>query len=133
MTKPVGRAYDYSNRRCWYRLQGTALREGLMGKVNCWEFKKCGREAGGAKAAELGVCPASMASRITGANSGRNGGRACWAISGTLCGGKVQGTYAAKLQNCLNCEFYKLVATEEGPNHESAKDILSKLRNGTSP
>jgi hypothetical protein len=26
--------------------------------LNCWEFKKCGREAGGAKAADSGVCPA---------------------------------------------------------------------------
>jgi hypothetical protein len=26
--------------------------------VNCWEFKKCGMEKGGAKATELGVCPA---------------------------------------------------------------------------
>lgn len=23
---------------------------------NCWEFKKCGRETGGSKVKELGVC-----------------------------------------------------------------------------
>ena len=94
---------------------------------NCWEFKKCGREPGGAKVAEFGVCAAATEPRTNGMNSGKNGGRACWAITGTLCGGKVQGTFATKLANCLNCEFYQLVGAEEGPNHESSKAILSKL------
>jgi hypothetical protein len=31
-------------------------------KVNCWEFKKCGRESQGPNAAELGVCPACFPS-----------------------------------------------------------------------
>ena len=61
-------------------------------------------------------------------NSGINGGRACWAITGTLCGGKVQGTFASKLANCMQCEFYQLVGAEEGANHESAKDIIAKLK-----
>jgi hypothetical protein len=61
-------------------------------------------------------------------NSGKNGGRACWALTGTLCGGQVQGTFSMKLENCLACEFYALVATEEGPAHESAKDILARVR-----
>jgi len=26
--------------------------------MNCWEFMKCGREKGGAKATDLGICPA---------------------------------------------------------------------------
>jgi hypothetical protein len=99
-----------------------------MPKLNCWEFKKCGREPGGAKATELGVCPASMEFHTHGTNGGRNGGRACWALTGTLCGGQVQGTFAVKLKNCIECEFYRLVAVEEGPNHESARDILAKLR-----
>ena len=98
-----------------------------MAKQNCWEFKKCGRQPGGAKVAELGVCVASTDPRVTGVNSGKNGGRACWAIAGTLCGGKVQGAFASKLANCMQCEFYQLVGKEEGVNHESAKDILKKL------
>lgn len=28
-----------------------------MAKLNCWEFKKCGRETGGLKIKEMGVCP----------------------------------------------------------------------------
>jgi len=82
-------------------------------KLNCWEFKKCGREPGGAKVKELGACPAAS-TFANGANGGNNGGRLCWALSGTLCGGKVQGTFAQKLPNCMECEFYKLVRQEEG-------------------
>ena len=100
-----------------------------MAKLNCWEFKKCGRENGGAKVPELGVCPAAIATSADRSNSGKNGGRACWAISGTLCGGKIQGTFAAKLSNCLECEFYKQVGQEEGPKLEKTKDILAKLKN----
>ena len=99
-----------------------------MAKLNCWEFKKCGREPGGAKISELGVCPAAVEKRVNGSNKGKNGGRACWVMSGTLCGGKAQGTFASKLGNCLKCDFYQLVGEEEGPDHESARDILAKLK-----
>jgi hypothetical protein len=97
-----------------------------MPKQNCWEFKKCGREPGGAKTAELGVCAAATEARANGANSGRNGGRTCWVIAGTLCGGAVQGSYAMKLANCMACEFYKLVKSEEG-SQECAAEVLKKL------
>lgn len=96
-------------------------------KVNCWEFKKCGREPGGSKASELGMCPAATESRLDGTNSGSNGGRACWGLAGTLCGGKVQGTFASKVGNCLKCDFYQLVGQEEGPNLEGPRDIVAKL------
>jgi len=96
--------------------------------MNCWEFKKCGREPGGVKVAEFGVCSAAIEKRVSGINRGVNGGRSCWAITGTLCGGKVQGTFASKLANCMQCEFYQLVGAEEGANHESARDIMAKLR-----
>ena len=66
--------------------------------MNCWEFKKCGREKGGAKAGELGVCPAYPDSGTT-----------CARVAGTLCGGMVQGTFATKLGNCIKCEFYASV------------------------
>jgi len=98
-----------------------------VAKVNCWEFKKCGREPGGAKTAELGVCPAASEAKLDGANNGVNGGRSCWAIAGTLCGGKVQGTFATKLANCMECEFYKLVIAEEGANYKTAKQLLGAL------
>jgi hypothetical protein len=98
-----------------------------MPKVNCWEWKKCGRQPAGPKAAELGVCVAATESRVDGANSGRNGGRACWAIAGTLCGGKAQGTMAAKLSNCMQCDFYQLVGREEGANLVGSRELLRRL------
>ena len=65
-------------------------------KMNCWEFKKCGREVGGAKVKELGVCP-----------SYPNNGKSCAYVAGTFCGGEIQGTFASKLYNCMKCDFYK--------------------------
>ena len=65
-------------------------------RLNCWEFEQCGREAGGAKAAELGVCPAYP-----------DHGRACASVAGTLCGGQAQGTFAQKVGTCRQCEFYR--------------------------
>ena len=82
---------------------------------NCWEFKNCGRERGGSKASELGICPAAHDHRFRGMNDGANGGRICWSIAGTLCGGNVQGTFAQKHKTCLDCEFYKKVSGEQGP------------------
>jgi hypothetical protein len=63
-------------------------------KINCWEFKKCGKEKN---------CPAYSYH-----------GRICWYIAGTFCGGKVQGEYAKKIKDCRKCEFYiKLVLKKE--------------------
>ena len=82
--------------------------------MNCWEFMKCGREAGGKNADEQGICQAYRDKRLDGVHEGLNAGRACWMIAGTNCGGRVQGTFAEKERDCLNCEFYKLVCKEEG-------------------
>ncbi|MDH5718927.1 MAG: hypothetical protein OEZ22_14970 [Spirochaetia bacterium] len=87
-----------------------------MHKQNCWEIKNCGREAGGSKEKELGVCPATENIKYNGINSGINGGRYCWAIAGTLCGGIVQGEFAKKKGACIICEFYQQVRKEEGDN-----------------
>jgi signal transduction histidine kinase len=62
-------------------------------KTQCWEFMQCGRE----KNCEA-KCPANP-----------NFGRICWAVAGTLCAGKVQGTFAQKITSCRNCDFYRHV------------------------
>ncbi len=85
-------------------------------KTNCWEEKQCERHSGGEKVVELGVCPAATELKHDGKNNGKDGGRYCWKIAGTLCEGKVQGTYAAKLMDCVRCDFYKKVKEEEGEN-----------------
>jgi len=97
-----------------------------MTKLNCWEVMKCGREPGGKKVDELGVCPSATEVRVDGMNCGHNGGRACWAITGTLCKDEVQGTFAIKYRDCRHCEFYKLVKKEEGVKWQNAKEILKK-------
>jgi hypothetical protein len=69
--------------------------------VNCWEFKNCGRQPGGEKVKELGLCPATTEESNNGINQGMNSGRICWAVAGTCCGGKVQGLFAQKYLSCM--------------------------------
>lgn len=64
--------------------------------MNCWEFNRCGREKGGSKQLELGICPAYP-----------NNGKQCARIVGTLCGGRPLGTFAGKNDDCMECAFYK--------------------------
>lgn len=85
-----------------------------MDKINCWEYKKCGREPGGENVDKLGVCIAAKEHAVNGIHGGKNGGRACWAIAGTLCEDEVQGTFARKFQDCIRCDFFKKVMEEEG-------------------
>lgn len=87
-----------------------------MHKKNCWEIKECGREPGGSRSQELGVCPAASDSSVDGLNNGKNGGRICWAVAGTLCHGKVQGLFAKNEVSCLACEVFKQIKAEEKSN-----------------
>ena len=100
-------------------------------RINCWEAKKCGRQPGGERSTELGVCPAAIEEKVHGLNGGTNGGRSCWAIKQTLCGNQVQGGFADKLSGCLQCEFYATVRSEEGVNFQTSKEILSMLQGST--
>ena len=88
---------------------------------NCWEIKKCGREPGGVQVSHLGVCPAAIDASGNGINGGKNGGRICWAIAGTFCGGKVQGDYAQKAVSCMTCDVFKKIKNEEGGNFSLMK------------
>ena len=97
-------------------------------KKNCWEHKHCGREQGGQFAATLGVCPAATDSRMNGVHGGKNGGRACWVIAGTLCNGKVQGTFGAKYKTCEQCDFYQNTRTEERTDFKLSVFLMNKLK-----
>ena len=77
--------------------------------LNCWEIKKCGRQKGGKKVNELGECVASKKAM----------GHSCWAVAGTLSGGKTQGATEQKLGFCTTCEVYKI--------HNRSKGKLGKL------
>jgi len=95
-------------------------------KINCWEFKKCGREPGGLKA-DLGVCPVSIEKGLDGEHGGKNAGRACWVVAGTLCDGEIQGTFAKKIDSCFLCDFYMLVKKEERPRFNIPGILLGKI------
>jgi signal transduction histidine kinase len=60
-------------------------------QVKCWEYMKCGRDNDCSM-----KCPAYP-----------NFGRVCWAVAGTFCEGKIQGTFAQKYEDCKKCEFYQ--------------------------
>ncbi|MFA4829718.1 MAG: hypothetical protein WC855_09775 [Thermodesulfovibrionales bacterium] len=96
-------------------------------KKNCWEFKKCGREPGGEKVKDLGVCAAATEKKLDGIHEGKNSGRTCWVVAGTLCKGEVQGTFAQKYKNCEKCEFYQEVRKEEGGKFMLSAILLNKL------
>lgn len=66
-----------------------------MTKVNCWEYKKCGKE-------KTGDCPAYP-----------KAGRVCYLVAGTMCGGRVQGIHALKIGHCREFDFYKAVVVEK--------------------
>jgi hypothetical protein len=98
-----------------------------MKKLNCWEFKQCGREPGGKHAEEQGVCPAATEQNLNGTHDGVNAGRACWVIAGTMCEGKTHGTYAQKLGDCEMCDFYSLVKRETDSGFLMAISLIRKV------
>jgi hypothetical protein len=97
-------------------------------KLNCWEFKGCGREPGGVNVVDLGVCPTATESKLDGVHGGRNSGRACWVVGGTYCKGEVQGTFGKKYKNCSICDFYKHVRDEEALAFKLSVNLLDMLR-----
>ncbi|MEW5908865.1 MAG: protein kinase [Thermodesulfobacteriota bacterium] len=102
-------------------------------KLNCWEYKKCGREPGGIRADELGICPAASDASFSGINSGICGGRFCWAVAGTFCGERCQGTFAEKRDSCMSCDFYQRVKAEEGTANLRTKFLQFISLNGKTP
>jgi hypothetical protein len=96
-------------------------------KLNCWEFKKCGREPGGKYADELGVCPVTEEKRLDGVHGGKNAGRACWVVAGSMCGGDIQGTFAQKYKDCSQCDFYIKVREDESSKFEYSWVLMREL------
>lgn len=97
-------------------------------KLNCWDVKKCGRQPGGDKVEELGVCPVAEETRADGIHGGENGGRCCWAIAGSLCKGERQGSYTEKFGDCHHCDFYETVRREEQPEFKIGITILKEIK-----
>lgn len=86
----------------------------MIQKKNCWEYLDSGRVPGSEHADELGVYPAVTGAKFDGINGGKNAGRFCWYVAGTLCSGKVQGTYATRFEDCPKRPFLREVLRQEG-------------------
>ena len=97
-------------------------------KKNCWEVMACGREQGGKNVKRLGLCPAAAHESLNGLHGGKNAGRACWVIAGTFCEDEVQGTFAQKYQDCIQCDFFRRVKMEEGSEYQTPLVLLKKLK-----
>jgi hypothetical protein len=76
---------------------------------NCWEFKKCGREPGGTNVDIFGICPSATEICFNNTNNGKNAGRICWKVAGTLSSSEIYCLFAKKLASCIDCDFYKQV------------------------
>jgi hypothetical protein len=98
-------------------------------KQNCWEYLKCGREKGGIKEKELGICPASTETKLDTIHEGEYAGRACWVVAGTFCGGEAQGAFVQKVGKCGNCSFYKQVFKEEIGSYKLPMELLKIINN----
>jgi hypothetical protein len=92
-------------------------------KLNCWEFKNCGREPGGLMTGVLGECPVASAMKHDGINHGRAAGRICW---------KVRNSSAGRVDlsdndcsSCHECAFYRRVIYEEKENVQSPMATLT--------
>ncbi|MEW6412419.1 MAG: two-CW domain-containing protein [Candidatus Zixiibacteriota bacterium] len=80
-------------------------------KLNCWEYKNCGRENGGLMAPILGECPVPSYLKYDGLNGGIGAGRACWMVPHGLCSSASGSSVCSR--RCYTCEFYKRVVFEQ--------------------
>ena len=70
-------------------------------KLSCWEFMRCGREAGGRNVDHLGICPAYP-------HHGHN----CANVVGTFCD-LVQVLRTSVHSDCMDCPFYNSMHFDE--------------------
>jgi hypothetical protein len=91
-------------------------------RLNCWEFKQCGRELGGKNAAAEGVCLAAAAQHADSIHGGKNGGRCCWVTARTLF------TNVAQFDTCRRCDFYESVRREEQTDFKVVLVIQNEIR-----
>lgn len=96
-------------------------------KINCWDFKNCARNGHDKCAKEAVVCPAFSETVLNGINGGKNGGRSCWLIPGTVCGSRIQRSFAARSLVCRFCNFKRFVLSEENPDCVVSDTFLRML------
>ncbi len=84
----------------------------------------CRKNVSGFTSDEFGVCPAVTCKTLNGVHGGINGGRACWMVTGTMCGNKIQGSYQYKAESCIQCIFFHHVKKEEGKKYVRPETLL---------
>jgi len=76
--------------------------------LKCWEFKNCKQTN----------CPSYDSQNLR-----------CWQVSGTFCGGNVQGVFAKKFGDCRKCEVYKYAFRNKINNiGESFNNMMALLQ-----
>jgi hypothetical protein len=96
-------------------------------KINCWDFHKCGRDIENKRVDGSSICPALLETGLNGIHGGKNGGRVCWIIPGTLCGGWTQRKLVPKYVLCRLCNFKKTVFKDERPDSILSDRFLNML------
>ena len=66
-------------------------------KQNCWEYMKCEGPRDDQLATRSGICRSSTREIFNEINSGKNGGRICFAVVGTFSSKEIQGLFAKEL------------------------------------
>ncbi|MDH3891535.1 MAG: hypothetical protein OEV49_10670 [candidate division Zixibacteria bacterium] len=87
------------------------MSDSTTGKLNCWQFKNCGREPGGVLTELVGECPVARTMKYDGLNDGIGAGRACWMVRNAAC--KEAQNMSAPVDPCHTCDFYKRVVFEQ--------------------
>ena len=90
-------------------------KQGISGKSRpCWDIRDCAPE-------NRGACPA-WEFKV---------GSLCWFINGTICHGKIQGSWAKKMKVCQKCEVFAQNMEARGLQPEGRANIR-KGRKGES-
>ncbi|MBF0357065.1 MAG: hypothetical protein HQL70_00585 [Magnetococcales bacterium] len=84
-----------------------------MSNVNCWDFQRCGFGPKECKGDDDKICPAASHKHADGFLGGENGGRACYFIADTICGGSPM-TPEQKKERCNSCSFFHTLSNKYG-------------------
>ncbi|MBF0454554.1 MAG: hypothetical protein HQL72_07010 [Magnetococcales bacterium] len=85
-----------------------------MLQKNCWQFKGCGFGPDSERCRGGDSCPAATLRSADGFLGGANGGRCCYFIAGTLCGGSKSLSLEEKQQQCIGCSFFGTLVAKHG-------------------
>jgi hypothetical protein len=80
--------------------------------LNCWEYKKCGREPGGKYVEKYGICLVAIEKNCDGLNGGKNGGRSCWLWRESACAKIMKKSSIQNIRECRACAVYNSIKSK---------------------